>query len=351
MGCFMDTIDTTRIRSLDPITLTAEISQLVYPSRYISWRPKVAILVPDNYYPFSFMAASLVHMPFNGTFLFSPVNRLVPATIKEIIRLAPRGDDLPAQVFLVGPFATTVERELQAGGYKTHRFTGENIYELAAKIAMFRLKEFPIPEKKCEKHLLIVSGETGIEALPAVYYSAHSGIPIVFVKKTSIPQGTKELLKSLSNYNVTIFGSDKTISKEVEREIRKLAEKTERVDGRDPYEIAVNFAKREEKGHHLGWGRNTPREGDAFTFGVLEAWQNAVGGLALAHHGKHTPLLLIKPEEIPEVVSEYLHFLNPPIKKPKPPFMHGFILGSEENISFETQIKIEEHLILKIKDH
>jgi hypothetical protein len=347
----MDPIDTTRICSQDPITLTAKISQKLYPSPYLPWRPKVAILVPDNYYPFSFMAACLVHGPFNGTFLFSPVNRLVPATIKEIIRLDPRGEDLPAQILLVGPFATAVERELEARGYKTLRFVGENIYELAAKIAMFRLKEFPIPEKNGEKHLLIVSGETGIEALPAVYYSAHSGIPIVFVKRTAIPRATKKLLENLANCNVTIFGSEKTISKDVEREIRKLSEKTERVDGRDPYEIAVDFAKREEKGHHLGWGRNTPREGDAFTFGVLESWQKAVGGLALAHHGKHTPLLLIKPEEIPEVVSEYLHFLNPPIKKPKPPFMHGYILGNEEDISFETQIKIEEHLILKIKDH
>jgi len=63
----------------------------------------------------------------------------------------------------------------------------------------------------------------------------------------------------------------------------------------------------------------------------------------LAHRGKHTPLLLVESHSVPQIVLNYLEFLKPrPYDRhPMPPYIHGFILGTEEVISYATQFELE----------
>ena len=71
-----------------------------------------------------------------------------------------------------------------------------------------------------------------------------------------------------------------------------------------------------------------------------------IAGVLFAHMGKHTPPLLIRKDTIPSVVEKYIESAKPmpPKDMPKPPFMHGFILGSTKNVSYEAQISIEDIL-------
>ncbi|KKM10242.1 hypothetical protein SY88_14320 [Clostridiales bacterium PH28_bin88] len=78
----------------------------------------------------------------------------------------------------------------------------------------------------------------------------------------------------------------------------------------------------------------------------MEPWYFSVAGSLLAHIGKHTPILLVENQRVPQVVIDYLDFLNPPRPvHPHTPFMHGFIFGDLPEISFPVQVELERHLI------
>ncbi len=350
MGSFKDTLDTTRVRANDPFTSSVIVSRMTFPSRKVPWRPSAVILVPPEPYHFSFLAASLIHFPINATFLFTQADTLLNITLEEILRLSPRGDCLPAPVLLVGPIGFSVESRLLRYGFRTLRIQGRDVFETAANAAFFRLLTVSPKAKKGRDHILVVSADTGMEGLSATYYSAHQGTPIVFVTRTSIPSPTKAVAAKFADRTFTLFGSEKTISRRVEEELRGIVSHVDRIEGENPYEISVHFARRSEP--RLGWNRNVKGRGDAFSFGTLSAWQKAVSGVLFAHLGKHTPLLLVRSDRVPSVVREYLLFLNPAEPKPPmPPFMHGFILGDEGDIADSVQTELEEHLILRAEEH
>ena len=62
--------------------------------------------------------------------------------------------------------------------------------------------------------------------------------------------------------------------------------------------------------------------------------------------GEDYSLLLTGKDMVPKVVEKYIKPIKPMIPKdmPKPPFMHGFILGKTENISYDGQVQIENIL-------
>ncbi|GAB7388414.1 hypothetical protein BSNK01_22510 [Bacillaceae bacterium] len=275
---------------------------------------------------------------------------LLPETLREIVRISPTGEGLPAQVYLIGPIRKAVEQELRARGYWTLRITSRDIFEAAVKVAKFRLLTIPSPSEMGRHHVIVVSGETGVEALSAPYYSAHLGIPILFVTRDYIPQASRRFMEEFPDKTYTLFGSVKTIGKEVEKQIAKIVAHVDRVSGDTPFEISVDFAKRPHTETQIGWGRDAKEKGSAFTFGTIFSWKKAVAGLLLAHLGKHTPLLLIHPDRVPMVVKRYLLELNPvDPRTPNPPFMHGYVLGNFRDITFHAQVELEESLILKAK--
>jgi hypothetical protein len=202
-------------------------------------------------------------------------------------------------------------------------------------------------ERKEFKNVLLISGEDYFEGITSTYWSTHHGDPILYVKKNSIPDCTEESIKKMSDVNIYIIGSTKTISESVERSLVQMenVKHIERIDGETPYDIAVNFAKYKDIITEFGWNRKC-REGHAFTFGELNNPMKIIAGALFAHMGKHTPLLLIKKNSMPEVVRKYIKSVQPipPQDMPMPPFMHGFILGCTENINYDTQVIIEDIL-------
>ncbi|MDC3413866.1 cell wall-binding repeat-containing protein [Aquibacillus sp. 3ASR75-11] len=348
---FPFTIDTTRVDAIDPHILTVYVSQIHFPSRDIPWRPSAVVLVPSETYHFGYIGSSIVHFPINASFLFTRQDTLLPITLQEIIRLEPTGENVPAQVILLGPISQKVEIELQRYGISTMRIGSSDIFQTAAQAAYFRLVTIPPKANIGKHHIIVASAEDGAEALPAPYYSAHQGVPIIFVYKNSIPEASRWVMEQFPDRTFTIFGSEKTISRSVENKMKLIVSDVDRMEGDNPFEISVNLANRQSTEKILGWDRNKQGIGNAFSFGTIHSWQKALSGILFAHIGKHTPLLLIEPHKIPTVVGEYLLTLNPiKPRPPAPPFMHGIILGGHKDIMYDTQVKLEEHLILRALD-
>lgn len=330
------TLNTTRICGTDPINTAVEISKIGFSSM----KPNAVILVNRSEVFDGIAASPLVHFPIDAPILFTDRNMLNNETLAEIQRLSPMGYK-GIQVILVGNISRNVALELNRLGLRTYQVTGRNHYETACKIPDER-KEF--------ENILIMSGEDFSEGIVSAFWSAHHGDPILFVQKDSIPSCTLEAIRKMHNINAYIIGSTKTVSKAVESALSQLNNINHivRIDGNTPYDIAINFAKYENPITKFGWGRNY-REGHAFTFGTLSNPMAIISGVILAHMGKHSPLLLIEKDSVPQSVINYLQSIKPlpPKGMPRPPFMHGFILGNTSQITYNVQIKIEDTLSIE----
>ncbi|MBE6067809.1 MAG: cell wall-binding repeat-containing protein [Clostridium lundense] len=327
------TLNTTRVCGTTPVDAAVGVSKI----GFTHMKPNVVILVNKNEVFDAIAAAPLVHMPINASILFTDGNRLSKETLIEINRLCPKGYK-GIHVILVGNVSNNVAIELNHYGLRTYRISGRNSYETACKIPSIR-KHF--------ENILIISGENFSEGIVSSYWAAHHGDPILYVKKDSIPHCTIESIKGMHDINVYIVGSTKTISKAVEEDLGKLdnIKNLNRIDGENPYEIAVNFAKYKDPKTKFGWGRNYV-DGHAFTFGTLSHPMHTLAGILFAHMGKHTPLLLIGNNAVPPVVEKYIKSIKPipPKDMPRPPFMHGFIVGDTTHITYTAQVKIEDIL-------
>ncbi len=327
------TLNTTRICAKDAIGMSIEISKI----GFANMKPNAVILVNHEEIFDGVAATSLVHFPINAALLFTEGNNLRKETLNEIQRLSPKGYK-GIHVILVGKISKNVSSELNYYGYRTFHISGGNHYETACMISGVR-KEF--------KNILIMSGENYSEGIVSGYWSAHHGDPILFVKKDKIPYCTLEVIKKIEGINIYIIGSTETVSKSIEQYLSQLdnVQQLDRIDGKNAYEIAVNFARYKDHKTDFGWGRNY-KEGHAFTFGELHHPMEIIAGVLFAHMGKHTPLLITKKDQIPEIVERYINSVKtmPPKDMPRPPFMHGFILGSTKDISYQGQVMIEESL-------
>jgi putative cell wall-binding protein len=327
------TLNTTRICADNPIDSAIEVSRIVFSST----KPNAVLLVNKNEVFDALAATPLVHHPINESILFTDGIMLNKETLDELNRLSPKGYK-GVQVILVGNISKNVSLELNRLGYRTYHIIGRNHYETACKIPAVK-KEF--------KNILIISGEDYSESIMTAYWSTHHGDPILYVQRNSIPSCTLEAIKKLHDINVYIIGSTKTVSDDVEGILSQLpnVKHIDRIDGDTPYEIAVNFAKYKDSEGEFGWGRSY-REGHAFTFSTLNHPMEAISGALFAHMGKHTPLLLTKKDMVPSEVEQYIKSVKPipPKDMPRPPFMHGFILGNTTSISYDAQVMIENIL-------
>jgi hypothetical protein len=208
----------------------------------------------------------------------------------------------------------------------------------------FRYKMAP-ESMEGKENIMIVSADDYTESIPAAYYSAHMGVPILFTYKDKLPEITKQKLIKYKNKNMFIIGSEQTISHLVFNEIQRIGKsKVDRIGGNTSYEVAVNLSKYYSPDSMFGFNINT-KDGWAFCFGTPNNWAYNLSACIFAHLGKHSPLLYIEPSIIPKATSDYVLTVKPvESPMPKPPFMHGFILGGFDHISTNTQIELEEVL-------
>lgn len=325
------TLNTTRICGGNIFQNAIEISDVVYADKF----PDSVILANAELYQDAFAATSLIHFPRNAPILFSQMNYIDPKTINQILKLKPKGVN-DVQVFIVGGISYSTEQQLIMLGLRTKRISGANFLETSAKVAEY----LNYPE-----NIMIVSGEDYREGLSACAWAAHMGEPILFSTKNMLPSYTRNVIQKTKNANVYIVGSTNTISSAVEQEIRRLNVRfVDRISGNTPYEVAVNFAKYKSPDGKFGWGR-TEREGHAFTFTSILSPFDSVSGSLFAHLGKHTPILVVAKDRLPDVTRNYIESVKPvPAPEPHPPFMHGWVVGCENVISTRTQLEIERAL-------
>lgn len=339
-----DTANTTRVNFDDIFAYNVAVTNIIYPSSNISWRPNAVIMVPYDRWQYGVCASSIVHFPINAPIMFTDRNFIPPIILNEILRLSPTGDNVPAQILVVGPISSSIENALMALGFSTYRITAfEDVYRACYDIIDFRFNVVPSESEIGKKDVMVISGEDYSEGIPAAFYAAHMDVPIILVQQNSIPQPIQNFILSNRGKNYFIVGSTRTVSENVEAQIRNSITGTiHRISGNDPYTIAINFARYQSPVDDFGWKNNT-RNGWAFSFGELSKWHHLISSVMFAHLSKHTPLLLVDRNSMPASVREYVTSVNPSKEMAHmPPYMHSYILGSFSDISHETQVAVEE---------
>lgn len=326
------TIYTTRIEATnDPVDYSITLSQFVYNATKPGNRPNSVILADKDDYKFAIPAAALMHFPNNAPILLTDRNLLDSRVENELKRLSPRD-----KVFLVGNLFKSIEQSVKALGLNTYNILSDDPVENAAGIYNFLNKPMEI---------MLVSVDSFEESMLACSWAAHMATPIVYINKAGIPPKTVDLIKQNNITSIYVLGSGSSIAFDIVKELKGIKNNinVQWIQGTNAYETSVNFMKFYDTSTMFGWG-SYQKQGYSLTFCNKDNWQHGVCSSLLSHTGKHAPILLINKDSVPGEVKTYIDSVNPSTGMPKPPFMHGYIAGGTDVVSYNTQVELDSYL-------
>ena len=329
------TRNTVRVGGSDAAADAAGVAGALYPATGDSDRPTAVVLVDQDDWPTAVAASVLVGRPIGAPILLTDGSDL-PAVTKDVLdRLKPKGSDLSkdAQVIRVGPDVARPD------GYKTALIEGDNAFERAASTDRF----FSAARAQPSNDVVLFSADSAEYAMPAAAWAARSGDAALPVRRDSIPAPIVKALREHSRPNVFVLGPESVISKKVvtQLEKQKLSRNVERIEGPNPVENAIAFA-RYEKGD-FGWGVVVP--GYNFALASTTRPADAAGAAALGTRGVFAPLLLSDdPARLPKKLEEYFLSVQPGYEDDpsQAVYNRAWILGDDKAISVDQQAQLDQ---------
>jgi ell wall binding domain 2 (CWB2) len=329
------TRNTVRVGGSDTVADAAGVAGALYPATGESDRPTAVVLVDKDDWATAISASVLVGRPIGAPILLTDGGDL-PAVTKDVLdRLQPKGSDLSkdAQVIRVGPDVARPD------GYKTALIEGDTPFERAAAIDRF----FSAAQAKPSNDVVLFSADSAEFAMPAAAWAARSGDSALPVSRNSIPAPIVKALREHRRPNVFVLGPESAISKGVldQLEKRKLARDVKRIEGPNPVENAIAFA-RYEKGD-FGWGVVVP--GYNFTLASTTRPADAAAAAALATRGVFAPLVLSDDAaRLPAKLEEYFLSVQPGYEDDpsQAVYNRAWILGDDKAISVDQQAQLDQ---------
>ena len=169
---------------------------------------------------------------------------------------------------------------------KTERIDAQNRFETAKKI---KEKEF----KNAETAVIVNSNEFS-DSISATNIS-NGKSPILYTDSNKLDNLTKEALKGIKKVYIT--GGEKTISSKVVKELNGLGIEVIRVKGKDRYDVN---AKSATTSHPV----SNKKQNVVIASG--ENFADSISSTSLAKK-KNAPVLLVKKNEVPKSIKEYLN--------------------------------------------
>lgn len=349
---------TTRLPGNDPETQAILFTQVVYAATREDNAAGAIILAPQNE-EIAFTAMHrLTHMPVNAPLLYLNKNgKISDATFTEMKRIKPDGvlQDERKQVYAVNVPKEEVKRIEEELKYKVRTFYASDAIELSELLDRWQaaLKA----DHPDEVVISAIDHPDGIKhGMGAMGWNAHMGRGFAWVYTDSIPQQTKNMLQKRygdhGSYMYLTGGSD-IISDKVAKELGQYGV-VRRIAGENYYATNTTNAGYKGYGRNFGWAWGwKPRD---FGWGIAQAGHNYIFSSAdnvlgtipaavLGHMGKHGPILLVEPEELPKAVSDYLKMVKPFPTNPQETILNfGWIIGTPKFVSKDLQMEIDRHL-------
>jgi hypothetical protein len=329
------TRNTVRVGGSDAAADAAGVASALYPATGDADRPTAVVLVDQDDWVTGVAASVLVGRPIGAPILLTEGSELPSVSEDVLNRLKPKGSDLSkdAQVIRIG--AGTARPE----GFKTALIEGDTPFQAAEAIDRF----FSAARAKPSNDVVLYSAEQGEYAMPAAAWAARSGDAVLPVNRNKIPAPIVKALREHDRPNVFVLGPESVIDKRVLDQLkeRKLARSVSRIEGPNPVENAIAFA-RYEKGD-FGWGVVVP--GYNFTIASSTRASDAAASAALGTRGVFAPLLLSDDAaELPPKLEEYLLSVQPGYEDNpgQAVYNRAWVIGDDEAISVPQQAQIDQ---------
>jgi len=327
----LSTTATTRIPGWDAVSVAIGVAQTVFPAT----RPNTVVLMRPDYYPEALAASRLLRHPFDAVILFTESDTLEEAVSRELVRLSPRGNGVPAQVILIGHVHSQIMHDVARLGFTLTHLTGQDLWDTVK-----RINEFELDTER--RDVLLVSSDPLAGGVVAGGYAAYLGTPILFASDQGLSPEARDYLRRHPKSRVYIAAPEVYLSRLITSEIRHLGSKVEAwIGGGDALEMSTRFAEFRDSKARFGWGK---REKGAVTLSLVPIgpWAFGVAAAALSQHGKQTPLLLTRGEQWAECIGDFLTVL-----RPRPSFdvrSHAFVVGGLDVISYPVQMRLHQAL-------
>jgi ell wall binding domain 2 (CWB2) len=329
------TRNTIRVGGSDAAADAAGVAGALYPATGDADRPTAIVLVDQKDWATAVSASVLVGRPIGAPILLTDGGSL-PAVTKDVLeRLKPKGSDLSkdAQVIRVGPEVARPD------GFKTALIEGDDPFERAASVDRF----FSAARGKPSNDVVLFAADSAEFAMPAAAWAARSGDAALPVERNAIPPPIRKALREHSKPNVFVLGPESVISKQVVKQLGKLklARHVNRIEGPNPVENAIAFA-RYEKGD-FGWGVVVP--GYNFTVASTTRPADAAAAAALATRGVFAPLVLSDDAAtMPPKLEEYFLSVQPGYEDDpaQAVYNRAWVLGDDKAISVAQQAQLDQ---------
>ena len=347
------TVNTVRIGSDDPVETAVAVAQIIYPATEEENTPGAVILVNRHEQAEVMVAASRIqHFPVNAPLLYVDEGSIPDATWQELLRLVPEGvfADFNVQVYLVGTIGPAVREQVESAGFRTRVLTAPDPILLTEVVDNWTSTQ----HGDHRNEVAIVNLDNIAPGIPSAFWNAHRGDGLAYVTNEGIPDATRRILLRRANGPwLYLFGDESVIPDEIARELGQYGHVT-RIKAPDLAGASAFFAGFRDQGKDWGaWLWQKPRD---FGWGIAEAghnaifvnadgpagWQNVLPATTLSHMGKHAPVLAVNQTSVPESVQRYLEIIKPYPSAPQQHLLnHGWIIGGEETISWQTQTELD----------
>ena len=253
---------TTRVAGADRINTAVEVSKKYYNT--------ADTVIVANYEQFAdSLSASALSKALKAPILLVKKDQLDSVVAQEIKRLGAKN------VIVIGGEKSVDKTKDSLSQYNVRTIAGANRYETSAKIAQEVIK------LTGTKKAVIASGEVFADALTVAPLANKNNMPILLVQQNNIPQEAKEVLKQIEE--VIVVGGEKTISKEVEKQLPNPT----RIAGANRYETAkkiYEYGFKDRKEVNIANGTNFA---DSLVIGSIDC-----------------PILLVEANEIPKATKQ-----------------------------------------------
>ena len=328
------TRNTVRIGGGDAASDAAGVASALYPATSAATRPTAVVLVEQDDWLAGVTASVLAGTPIGAPILLSDGDELPAVSRDTLERLKPKGSDLSrdARVIRIG------DKTARPDGYKTAVIQGSDPYARAAAIDRF----FSAARGKPSRNVVVVSGEQPAYAMPAAAWAARSGDTVLPVKRNSVPGAIQKALRDHARPNIYVLGPEKVIGKGAVDQLERLG-KVRRIQGADPVQSAIAFARYEDSRTDFGWGVVVP--GYNFALASTTRPLDAAASAPLAAKGVFAPLLLTdRADDLPRALEAYFLSVQPGFEDDPAQAVYNkvWILGDDSTISVRQQARLDQ---------
>lgn len=226
---------------------------------------------------------------YDGPVLLSEKDNLSEEVLSEIKRLS------PDNIFIIGGENTIGQRVIdilsEEMSINAERIYGKNRYITSVNIAD------KVYEHNKFSEVFIVNGYKEIDAISISGIAKQKNIPVILTDGKSLDSDIKSTLMKYGVSNAVIIGGESTIEIGLADELKSMDISTERIGGSDRFQTSLLINQKyidTSKNPFIANGINAV---DALTAGPIA--------------GKiKSPMILIKKDEIPEGVREYMSGLG-----------------------------------------